>query len=409
LPDLEDLREIMMQRLHSLLLALFSDEGVLLEHSPGYQILLTRLLTSLVKSTPLLPGVADLIARAKTTVPWMIYPGGGTANLGDTHRYNEFEGLLDLSATPAREGPKARAFPKAGFFFVKGESVVGTSYLAQTAAFHSRVHKQADTGAFVWFDAGRDFLVDAGLFDYAGKQPVGTPHYKDGFWYSDPRRMYVESTRAHNTIEVNGLNHSRVAKRAFGSSLLSSFDDGQVFASETKIRNLPRADHVRLLALLPGEWLLCLDEVKSRIGDELEVRQWFQLAPDLRPAPEESALSFMGVDGIRLDVVDMTDGISAPAIARGVGNPEHDPVEALQGWWSPARRVFEPCTSLSFRKRGARVRFVTLFAVHGGVDRSSVHVRVNSTGRAWRVQWTQGQSRRNVLFRREDKLVIAMQ
>ena len=34
-----------------------------------------------------------------------------------------------------------------------------------------------------------------------------------------PERMFCESTRAHNCVEIDGLNYSRFRKHAFGSAL----------------------------------------------------------------------------------------------------------------------------------------------------------------------------------------------
>src|SRR5690606_14844638 len=81
--------------------------------------------------------------------------------------------------------------------------------LTQSTAFHSRTHKHADHLTFLWHDRGSDLIVDAGRYGYIGKTDQGTDLWLKGNWYSDPMRIYCESTRAHNTLEFNGIDYPR--------------------------------------------------------------------------------------------------------------------------------------------------------------------------------------------------------
>jgi len=74
------------------------------------------------------------------------------------------------------------------------------------AGFHSATHKQADDLTFVWHESGRPFIVDAGRY---------------GYYYDEPGRRYCESTRAHNTVEIDGRSTSMRPSDAFGSALTS--------------------------------------------------------------------------------------------------------------------------------------------------------------------------------------------
>ena len=42
-----------------------------------------------------------------------------------------------------------------------------------------------------------------------GRTKPGTELWKQGFWYGDPNRVFVESTHAHNTVEVGGESYNR--------------------------------------------------------------------------------------------------------------------------------------------------------------------------------------------------------
>ena len=53
---------------------------------------------------------------------------------------------------------------------------------------------------------GRNLLIDSGRYTYK---------------YDHPYRQYVESTRAHNTVEIDGRDFSRRQADAFGSAIVA--------------------------------------------------------------------------------------------------------------------------------------------------------------------------------------------
>lgn len=91
------------------------------------------------------------------------------------------------------------------------------SYLAQTAGFHSRAHKHADDASFVWQDKGCAILTDAGRYGYIGKTAPHSELWSDGHWYSDPMRVHMECTCAHNALEFDGRNYQRHKAGPYGS------------------------------------------------------------------------------------------------------------------------------------------------------------------------------------------------
>jgi hypothetical protein len=46
--------------------------------------------------------------------------------------------------------------------------------------------------------------------------------------YSDPNRIYVETTRAHNTVEIDGLSHPRRNVQPYGSGLVGWGEQGEL-------------------------------------------------------------------------------------------------------------------------------------------------------------------------------------
>ena len=93
-------------------------------------------------------------------------------------------------------------------------------HLVLSAQFHSRQHKHADDLTLNYCVKGHPYLIDAGTFTYH---------------YDQLERMYIESTKAHNTIEIDGLNNSRFRLDAYGSGLSKVFQIGNCTVMEAKI------------------------------------------------------------------------------------------------------------------------------------------------------------------------------
>src|SRR5262249_44187911 len=115
----------------------------------------------------------------------------------------DFLGRLTGGAAPAAP-PGAFALPEAGYF---GTHDAGGHYLVCDAApigpDHLPGHAHGDIFSFELSLAGRRVVVDAGVF---GSE-------------ADERRRFARSTRAHNTVEIDGEDQAefwaafRVARR----------------------------------------------------------------------------------------------------------------------------------------------------------------------------------------------------
>lgn len=410
-----------VSRLHALLQHQFSaKEGIHLEHSPGYHLMVTRLLTALLPIDGILtPHEKRLIRRALIACRWMTMATGELADLGDSERRCPYVRLLLSPREFAKpQKPLLRACSESGYVFIKGTSMGRETYFAHTAAFHSRAHKQADTGTFIWRDRGSDILIDTGLFDYEGREPVGSAQFRDGFRYSHPMRVWVESTKAHNTIEVNGNNHPRYRSRPFGSAIRAVARSGELFVMESAVPNLPKVTHYRLLLLMPARWLICLDVLRSRSeGYSLKARQWFQLSPTLAIKRVSCGVDGTGPAGLKLETADGTAlevaAMSHLRLERLVSGDKIDSgaagrAGAWEGWWSPQRRVAEPCSSFALSAEGTRVTLATLF--HFGKLHHRAPVAVcNATGRAWRLEWWDHECQHRVRVQRDGRGMLKAQ
>lgn len=400
----------------------FTPEGVHREHSPDYHRMVLDTLNGLITA-----GLVEdpaTIARAEAieaALAWFIYPSGRIVNFGDS----DSRGMAlspaaaerkwrapILRAAVAREGegqgrPEGlRVFPEAGYAVVRRPDVVARkdpprdSYLAQTAAFHSRTHKHADDLSFVWYDRGQEILVDAGRYGYIGRTETGSDLWQDGHWYSDPMRVFMESTRAHNTLEFDGRNARRKKVKPWGSALLLAEERDGMATIWTRCRQHGTIWYDRRLFFRPGQWLVVYDTFQDTAAVPHEVRQWFHLAPGHAVAPETDPEAEGGGYRIRLAEggwpVSVRSLLPGPVAGPVISGRAEDPI---QGWWSARERHAEPAPAFAFALSGAvRGAMATLFSLTPDAQPDPASCRVNPSGRRGQFAWRDASGRQEIRF-----------
>lgn len=378
----------------------FIDEGVHAEHSPGYHRMVLGSLIGASEAGLLGKNQNELLARAEEALMWMIMPNGSLAPFGDTdhgsihcdqsiaERCRDPHLRHALTTGTLGESPPSgvKAYKTAGYAFARvysrdgGADPARASYLAQLAAYHSRVHKHADHLAFVWSEGTIPILTDPGRFGYLGRTSRGDGLYEQGFWYSDPRRVYVESTRAHNCIEIDARSQPRLKTAVFGSALVQADFQNGLVVFDSKIVLRPSMLHRRTLILAPGEFLVVLDWLFDRRGAPHDFRQWFQFAPGW--SVNQVGQGYEGRCGdITVHAIDLL----------GASNPSEVMVgqkEPLQGWTSINAGSLVPSPSFCFaRHQTERSAFATLFSLNGPLVCDPATRTNNSVSRAvlaWR-------------------------
>jgi hypothetical protein len=412
LPELPEATAAAVQaslRLHRLIEHHFGPDGVHREHSPGYHLMVLRTLLRM-RSAGLIDRADDVerLDRAQEAMAWFVAPVGTVPTVGDSDRRlsdtapdpHVTSPVLEFALTKGARGePPAttfRAFPDGGYVSARdawaaGDAFSRGSYLLQTCAFHSRVHKHADDLSFVWYAHGHDLLTDAGRYGYIGRTAPDSELAREGFYYSDPTRVYVESTRAHNCLEIDGRSYRRRGAKAYGSALLSASHDPEtgLVATEASVAHFGTIRHTRLLFHLPAQWVLLVDHVADQDQDG---RHDYVQRLLFGPALEDLAPL---ADGVRLRVPGSGDALVAISL------DEAEPVEPVRGRREPelagfvSQRPSEllPAWTAGFRRAGVqRATFVTLLALvpAGGSSAVAGSARVNATARRGQVQWTVG-------------------
>lgn len=167
------------------------------ERSPSYHV---QVLEDLLDIAGLLraagePGPSELIDRIEVMRRWlslMRLPDGGVPLLNDCTRV----GRRRLEAVGDVEGPAPEGLallPESGYFVASRNKFHLVGDVGVPCPDELPAHAQADCLSFVLSVDGERVIVDTGVSTYAGM-----------------RRGYERSTRAHNTVEIDGEDQTEV-------------------------------------------------------------------------------------------------------------------------------------------------------------------------------------------------------
>lgn len=180
-------------------------DGMHFERSPMYHTRITYLLRLLLDTGNeiLRALIADPLARARKALACLCHPDGEIALLNDAALgvYNEPGELLGPDRW-LQSGPWALS--DAGYYGWRGDD---GSYIicdaGEIGPDYIPGHAHGDMFSFELSLKGQRVIVDSGVYNYV----------------PGPMRQYCRSTRAHNTVEVNGVDQCefwsafRVARR----------------------------------------------------------------------------------------------------------------------------------------------------------------------------------------------------
>jgi ABC-type polysaccharide/polyol phosphate transport system ATPase subunit len=367
LPDIGRLEQHARGRLRSIIADGQAEDGIWTRHTPSYQATVVERLTALI-DTDLTEAEKVTKARnkAERSLAWLVMPDGTLPGFGEATSFQASQWLAG-SAKPSlgrikrrwRTGPMraaasasrggsppddvTRCFRDGGYVVLRDRwpdrpLADDTSYVAMMTGRHSTAGKHADDLSIVWFDRGRHLLVDAGGY-----------HGRD-----EDHRAYVTAARAHNTIEIDGVDQFPGSPIGSGATHAGTLDDLRYGAARA-----PFGDDLitrRAVVLDPGRWLLVVDLLRDRSKRPHTFRQWWH------PAAEFTATT----DGalVRLAAGDVTVHAASLTGAAPVG-PVRGAVDPRQGWLSPSDGVIEPAWAFGWETETALGGFATLFSFIG--------------------------------------------
>lgn len=400
LPGMDQQHAQALERMHRLIDTQFSSEGVHREHSPEYHKLVLDTFDGLLNAGLLKKDeFQEMRDRIQETLAWFILPNGFLAMFGDTPHYKMIDAQDNNRGSAQPTSADMRAFSESGYFIVRSggkdsaDDLSGSSYLAQTCAFHSRVHKHADDLSFVWFDRGHEILIDPGRFGYLDPSPKDPELRKQGFYYGHPKRVYVESTRAHNTVEIDNRSYQRRGVEPYGSALRRCGSVNNVYYAESNAMQLSTVSHNRLLVFSPGKWLIIYDRLCDEAEKSHEFNQRFHFAPELEAISRDNT-AIISLPG-KQEKLYMVPLLAAEPLPLIKGQEEPD----LLGWIARKDNEFEPCwTGGYFASEQSSWSFATLF-IFSEEPPCPGNSKVNKSNTRGKFKWKTGQSKGSISFK----------
>jgi len=358
IPGAIEAEEIGQERLAEMADSQFAIDGVHLEHSPDYhRMLLSSFEQALNDGLLRSHDIQARVRRAANVLGWMIQPDGTLVQFGDspeTSVLDEDSDSIDPATAYLQSGGRKgtrpigelAVFHEGGYAFVRSPQpsdqhrLEDGSYLAFSAAFHSRAHKHADDLNVVWFDHGHQILTDAGRFGYGELLPADSPLRREGFYYAAAERRYVEGTMAHNTLMMDGANQDRRTREPYGGAIGRCTHEDGTFDLSGRVQHQDYI-HRRRLVFKPGSELLIKDSIFSQAAEEREAILWFNVSGEFE-------LLSAG-DSVEFEVADEAGPVNLTIEGPGrLLDPVRGQTEPLRGWRSRKDRELEPVWSLGF-------------------------------------------------------------
>ena len=246
LPAMDVLMAQGEERLKVVVATQFAADGGHLEHSPDYHRMLLLSFRDAMEDGLLTdPEISARLSRAEEVMGWFIQPDRRIVQIGDSPArlvspddraaqapHTLFLASRGRSGTP--NDSELVVLPDSGYGIVRSPQPQAqddhrrAGYLTLSAAFHSRAHKHCDDLSLTWFDDGQELLVDSGRFGYLDPLPADSPQRQKGFFYGRPERQYVESTIAHNTVQLDDVDHERRDRQPYGSGIVSANNEKDI-------------------------------------------------------------------------------------------------------------------------------------------------------------------------------------
>lgn len=285
-----ELLQLGLNRFEAYLDMCFTPEGVHIEHSPSYHLMVVRGIAAMAQLVGELdmPHLAnrlrDLVSRAETYATHALSPRGVFPPVSDTVQ-TPVRSLSNLAvftsaafrfaATRGAEGSPptelAAVFPTSGYATYRSSwGDPEALFCFFTAAYNGGYHKHSDDLSLHVEVAGTEVLREAG------------PH---GYTYADPFTEYGYSSFAHNTLVVD----DRGLPRHDGRTDETWLEDLGSTPSRLDVRGVTtRFDGVRFSRHLTvggpgdeGSTVRVVDRVSS--ADEHRYTFWWHLGPDVEP------------------------------------------------------------------------------------------------------------------------------
>lgn len=287
LTNAHEWKELALKRFWKQIEQLFAPDGSYLEHSPGYSYIFCKRLFNFLtflqqQKNPTAVRLEETLMKQLHFLTHLIQPDGQIPPIGDSdmhpmkiEKWNSptkeaVSGLRYIISRGEKGVPPQTLnaiFPIGGYATLrnKWEYDHETVQIIFQSSFHSRVHKHKDDLSITVFGHGQPLLVDAGRYNYN---------------YQSRGRQYVVSTRAHNTVVVDGKDFETI-RLNIGKSGLTGYYFDEDFAFVSGSHSLyPKVVHQRIVLYLKPWNCIVLDFMQGDTEHQFE--QCFNFFPNVK-------------------------------------------------------------------------------------------------------------------------------
>jgi len=348
--------DLTTERLSSYFESCFTSEGVHIENTPTYHVMVCR---SLEQVTAVLEAMGAenvdryrrLLRAAEQYALHAISPNGEFPLVSDTIRVNldteanrlifrspEFEYAASRGARGRMPSERQAIFQESGYAIVRSDwNDADASYLYFSAAYNADYHKHSDEMSIYVRAHGADLLAESGPY---------------GFNWTDPLTRYAFSSYAHNTLVVGGEGLPRTGADSRATTLTNLSSDKPGFDVVGRTTRYPGVDWSRRVSECKdpsrryGTYAI-LDTASS----ESEQRYSFlwHLGPEVEPVLHAECLELY----VRGEKVGEFSFDSASKFEARIVHQDED--LEFQAWRFPAMNKSEPGTALLIELVGREV------------------------------------------------------
>lgn len=251
-----------------------SKDGVWLEHSPGYHLLIMRYVVAAERASRYVDDdfasslFNECIQKMGQFFQATLLPDGHLARIGDTvsgSQSNQAAHIIPYLAEKPSGG--VYAFPDAGYFIVRAEETDANGlHLIFNANLRSSKHKHADDLSIILQEGKTPWLIDGGAIN---KET------------SDPRRNAARfDPGSHNTWRVNGGGYSFNRRTAEGVRFISTYDH-ENWNGACAVNELYTGGKImRFVVHVPRRRLvIVIDHAVAKDKETAEFEQFWHFAP----------------------------------------------------------------------------------------------------------------------------------
>lgn len=360
--DIKEIKEYANEQMGKLIASQLGQYGVHTENSPDYHFFTHKRIIKMVNSpwwTDLDENILNLLKLGEQAKPWLVFPNNKCVPIGDSHTGAAINRLPKLECWPHIKVDNYIGARVDGYAIVRScESILveDSSFLFFQGSFNSHHHKHGDDLSFILQENGVDILIDSGKYGYQ----------------SDKYRKYFLSTRAHNTIEVDGRSTARSKEYVYGSAIEEQpkYINGFWVLRGKVNHNINEYIHERTLVYKPNEELYIIDKVSNNKKDSnRNMIQWwhFNTSSEIDIFDDKVLVNIEQSRNIEITTVS-SEGYPTLHFYRG-----HESKKTLIGWVSKSYLKYEPTSTLKvFKKLNDQLTVLTRFKINSDISDNAI-------------------------------------